>query len=300
MKIRCICKNRNNNGVIISYTLQDETGRIFQATASEIKREIKSKHNQFVNLQIDKAGRLVDKAEEHQPVNQKMKVEFEKNFIQLLLHNRDVMSIVDNMIKELARDNFTDMFKVNLGSDIFACAGESNDANDRLIDKMIQNNTVDQFMVIIPYIFENYLYKKGVQAPYKLHIKSKDEAFEYIEYRNSLGDIKYDINNEIGYGQGNKEDPVRNKLGRNPYYFNSNNYIISLHRLGSENNPIKIYVAPDMSLICPDQSVTQQNTNINLNKQPQTVNKQVSLGKKSDNNVITGLKEWFRVIFKGW
>lgn len=64
MKIKCISKNRNNKGVIINYTLQEETGRQFQATAQQIKAEILKGQYKFTNLQIDKAGRLVDKAEE--------------------------------------------------------------------------------------------------------------------------------------------------------------------------------------------------------------------------------------------
>lgn len=66
MKVKCLSKNRNNKGAIISYNLQDETGRQFQATGQQIKEEIMKGQFQFVNLQIDRAGRLVDKAEEKQ------------------------------------------------------------------------------------------------------------------------------------------------------------------------------------------------------------------------------------------
>ena len=64
MKVRCLSKNRNNKGVIVSYNLQDETGRQFQATGQQIKEEIRKGQFEFVNLQIDTAGRLVDKAVE--------------------------------------------------------------------------------------------------------------------------------------------------------------------------------------------------------------------------------------------
>lgn len=64
MKVRCLSKNRNNKGVIVSYNLQDETGRQFQATGQQIKEEIRKGQFEFVNLQIDTTGRLVDKAVE--------------------------------------------------------------------------------------------------------------------------------------------------------------------------------------------------------------------------------------------
>ncbi len=64
MKVKCLSKNRNNKGVIVSYNLQDETGRQFQATGQQIKEEIMKGQFEFVNLQIDTAGRLVDKAVE--------------------------------------------------------------------------------------------------------------------------------------------------------------------------------------------------------------------------------------------
>ena len=74
MKVKCISKNRNEKGVIINYTLQDEKGNTLNATAQQIKSEMKAGNHEFINLQIDKAGRLVDKAEdkaEEKPVQKK-------------------------------------------------------------------------------------------------------------------------------------------------------------------------------------------------------------------------------------
>lgn len=64
IKVKCVGKNRNDKGVIVNYNLVDEKGNKFQATSQQIKSEIKAGKYQFTNLQIDKAGRLVDKAEE--------------------------------------------------------------------------------------------------------------------------------------------------------------------------------------------------------------------------------------------
>lgn len=62
MKITCVCKNRDAKGNIVNYTLKDEKGNMINATSQQIKNEINSERYEFTNLQIDKAGRLVDKA----------------------------------------------------------------------------------------------------------------------------------------------------------------------------------------------------------------------------------------------
>lgn len=63
MKVKCIGKNRDSRGTIINYNLVDEVGNKFQATGQQIKTEMQSGRYKFINLQVDKAGRLVDKAE---------------------------------------------------------------------------------------------------------------------------------------------------------------------------------------------------------------------------------------------
>lgn len=62
MKVKCIEKNRDDKGIIQNYTLVDEKGNQITANAKQIKYEILRGKYDFINLQIDKAGRLVDKA----------------------------------------------------------------------------------------------------------------------------------------------------------------------------------------------------------------------------------------------
>ena len=64
MRVRCINKVRNEKGVIVKYVLEKENGDRIEATGNEIKLDIELEDLEVVNLQIDKAGRLVDKAEE--------------------------------------------------------------------------------------------------------------------------------------------------------------------------------------------------------------------------------------------
>lgn len=61
MKITCINKIRNEKGVIVKYILEVEDGSRIEATAKQIKEEMKAGNYKFINLQIDKAGRLIDK-----------------------------------------------------------------------------------------------------------------------------------------------------------------------------------------------------------------------------------------------
>lgn len=63
IKVKCESKNRDSKGAIVDYTLVDETGKRFQATGQQIKEEMRAGKYEFVNLQLDKAGRLIDKAE---------------------------------------------------------------------------------------------------------------------------------------------------------------------------------------------------------------------------------------------
>lgn len=71
IKVKCINKIRDAKGNIIKYQLIDQTGKPMEATAKQIKaemqRDIESRgadrvKYEFINLQIDRAGRLVDKA----------------------------------------------------------------------------------------------------------------------------------------------------------------------------------------------------------------------------------------------
>lgn len=62
LRIKCINKVRDNRGNIIKYQLVAEDGSRIEATAEQIKQEMK--HNNrydFINLQIDSIGRLVHK-----------------------------------------------------------------------------------------------------------------------------------------------------------------------------------------------------------------------------------------------
>ena len=63
MKLDCINKVRNASGNILYYVFATEDGNVISANKQDIIREMK-KHEygyEFINLQLDKSGRLVDK-----------------------------------------------------------------------------------------------------------------------------------------------------------------------------------------------------------------------------------------------
>lgn len=61
MKVKCINKVRDGKGAIIKYQLIDEAGNRIEATSKQIKAEMQSGRYEFINLKLDKAGRLIDK-----------------------------------------------------------------------------------------------------------------------------------------------------------------------------------------------------------------------------------------------
>ena len=62
IRVKCIKKVRDNKGNIVKYQLVGDDGSRIEATSKEIKAEMRAGRYDFINLQIDKAGRLVDKA----------------------------------------------------------------------------------------------------------------------------------------------------------------------------------------------------------------------------------------------
>lgn len=84
IKIRCIDKQQDPVSKKTIYLLEDENGKRTTAKAEEIKQEIRAGAFDFINLQIDKAGRLVKKAEK---LEQKISNEFT---VEDLLNMREV------------------------------------------------------------------------------------------------------------------------------------------------------------------------------------------------------------------
>lgn len=109
MRVRCVGKERNEKGVITKYILRSESGDRIETTGKEIKEGIKRGALEVENLQIDKAGRLVDKAEEKEKparkVEQKPVKVSNKTVVTKELARKEVKSYIDMMKKSYINEN---------------------------------------------------------------------------------------------------------------------------------------------------------------------------------------------------
>lgn len=109
MRARCVGKERNEKGVITKYILRSESGDRIETTGKEIKEGIKRGALEVENLQIDKAGRLVDKAEEKEKparkVEQKPVKVSNKTVVTKELARKEVKSYIDMMKKSYINEN---------------------------------------------------------------------------------------------------------------------------------------------------------------------------------------------------
>lgn len=109
MRARCVGKERNDKGVIVKYILRSESGDRIETTGKEIKDGIKRGALAVANLQIDKAGRLVDKAEEKEKparkVSQKPEQTSNKRIITKDVARKEVKGYIDMMKKSYTTDN---------------------------------------------------------------------------------------------------------------------------------------------------------------------------------------------------
>lgn len=109
MRVRCVGKQRNEKGVIVKYILKSENGDRIETTSKEIKEGIKRGALAVANLQIDKAGRLVDKAEEKEKParkeSQKPEQTSNKRIITKDVARKEVKGYIDMMKKSYTADN---------------------------------------------------------------------------------------------------------------------------------------------------------------------------------------------------
>ena len=247
MRIRCLCKNRNRYGVIESCTLQKETGEVFNATSQQIKRAMKQNHGSdyyFTNLQLDRIGRLIDKQDDNATSNFQLTGKpqeiFERTFVNRFIHDPDLQEIIKTMTKEFMSDGFTDIFQININNDVCAAAGENSAACDRLVEKMCSSNQIDQFMIAIPYIFERYITQNPDTVPhptiYKLHIKTKNDNVNYIQYRSNPNELSFPLKDAFQFNPqdlSHQNNPVRKKYGRQRYYFDPTSYVFKAIKVGT-------------------------------------------------------------------
>lgn len=221
MKVQCLEKVRDNSGNIKAYTLQDESGRVFQASGEQIKAEMKAKRYEFTNLQLDSIGRLIDKVDKNDIG--RLHQEFEKAYQNLMSGKELGFGCID------------------IGSDF-----QNFDSNHSLVRVVDDHDDFrEKYMTDIINQFEGYVLQKGGRIPYKLHVKSKDGVFEEVLYslKDNMDMSVSDLINNL------TEKNVKKELS-NPKYYNADNYMVRAYRLDCPHQLIQnIFIAPDMSKV---------------------------------------------------
>jgi len=222
IKVRCIEKLRDNSGSVVAYTLQTETGDVFQANSADIKKELKGNKYEFVNLQLDSIGRLVDKvdkdARQHEAINRAFYEAYNN-----LLQGKEI---------EFGRIDFGNkFFNTAVNHNITGAYGD----NEQL---------AEEYMTGLLHQFERFVLQSGGPIPYKLQVKSRDGVFERIHY--SLGNPEIEMT-----------DYIKKDLKRKAIYYNPENYMIRAYMLNTPNQLLNnVYVAPDMSIVSVKQQVS--------------------------------------------
>ena len=121
IEAKCISKNRDNKGAIVSYTLQDVYGRTRVYTETELRERMQAEKvgNRIIvrNLQINKAGRIVDKAESDiTPTGQELFdncIKELSNRRRILIHEKKNTDFVHQLAMKLLNDDTTKMCVVS-------------------------------------------------------------------------------------------------------------------------------------------------------------------------------------------
>lgn len=214
VKVQCIEKTRDRVGNITQYVIKDEYGKVDYLNRDQMLKMLKNKNYEVVNLQIDKAGRIVDKA-----------VELEK-----VAQGNNVQKALELSYQMLAQ-----------GKDIgFGSISYNGKTWDLLSEKRINNilSAGGQKIYPIDFVntFQNYICKRGGLSPYCLHVKSKDGAVDMFNFciNNSEILLKGFIQE---YADGYEK------------YLKPENYMIEAYRVDNSKQSVNTYVEPDMSLV---------------------------------------------------
>ena len=230
VKEQCIEKTRDRAGNITQYVMKDENGKVDYLNRDQMLKMLKNKNYEVVNLQIDKAGRIVDKA-----------VELEK-----VAQGNNVQKALELSYQMLAQ-----------GKDIgFGSISYNGKTWDLLSEKRINNilSAGGQKIYPIDFVntFQNYICKRGGLAPYCLHVKSKDGAVDMFNFciNNSEILLKGFIQE---YADGYEK------------YLKPENYMIEAYRVDNSKQSVNTYVEPDMSLVGTGDK-SQKTEKLTLNK----------------------------------
>ena len=251
----CINKNRDNKGKIQTYVLQDDQGNVFEVTGQQIKANMNLKHFNITNLQLDKAGRLVDKAvkvEQTDNVQKALEVAY-----QMLLQGRD------------------------MGFGFININGVTWDLmSEKKIKQILNNSGQTIYPIDFASRFENYVRQLGGVTPCCIYIKSKDGAVEMVNYCINKSEIRLK-----GF--------IQEYAGGDKRYLNPNNYIFRAYKLNSPDNSISYYVEPDMSKV-GTKNVSNLNLNKDRNESMREQEEHKMTRREFLITLFSSFRNWFK------
>lgn len=244
--LRCTYKVRDNRGSIKQYVLQDNYGNTLSLSRQETLKMLRNKQYKVTNLQIDSLGRIVEKKEV-------------KTVNNIVKENGKLFAAFKEAYNNLQNGKELVFCFMDLGERFFtsSCEHQIRNVADNL-------GLSEVYLSEIEPAFEKFIIQSGGNIPYKMHIKSKDGAFEEI-----ILSINKDIEND------DLHEFVRDYMGNKDCYKRAANYNVRVYRIDAPNQSIKCYVAPDMSLITTKQDSQQRHQN--------SQNKIVETNKKVDS-----------------
>lgn len=207
-KVKCIEKFRDNNGNIVGYKLEDQAGNRMDIGHDQLKVELKKNKYNVENLQIDKAGRLVDKKVES--------VKLEKdNSKKSTIKANELALAFERCYKAMCAGNDIHFGYINRGDYVTF-------DTEKEIERACRNVNIDEengdFMMSLASKFEQFISKKNNNNIMKIGAKSKDGKLEFVCYTTTKGNIP-----TFHYIAGTVDD---GKTIDANYYANEDNYII--------------------------------------------------------------------------
>ena len=162
VNVYCTEKIRNKSGNITEYVMSDESGNVCNFTRKKMLELLKDKSYNVVNLKIDSAGRIVDKAVANEKqVLSKINKRSESTDSNTIFERAYTMFKHKQMIVEVIQDN-----RILLLDAPFNMLGTINASN---IDKFNQ-------------AFEQYLHNKYGYHPSKLEVINTENNWRFIMY----------------------------------------------------------------------------------------------------------------------
>lgn len=239
-KIKCISKVRNEKGNIVSYNMISEDGNKISATSKQIKEEMKGNRYEFINLQLDSRGHLIDK-KEHTPTTTPTPAKPHPQPQPKPKSAPKTQVIPPNpngcytLLKLGIIEEPDDLEKNGKSDTLFRVKNNTTNGESWQSELKPNNPTVNEFTNLAikqgRFILPKNLEKINISAVIKNVEASVDKLIDYLLYK---GGFLYTVDNQIiggGREDAQKVDDLQkrlqNKLNKLDYHNQNLGYIIN-------------------------------------------------------------------------